>query len=167
MSDDAPEVVDVVLEDEAWTGALAGPEAVVRRAALAALGPRATRGVVVLLSGDAHVRALNSQFRGKDTPTNVLSFPAPGQPWDHLGDVVLASGVCTREAGAQGKALADHVSHLVVHGVLHLLGYDHLTDAQAEEMESLERRILSGIGIPDPYASGLQGDVAKEPLDHD
>jgi len=97
------------------------------------------------------VRDLNARFRGKDSPTNVLSFPAGPNPMGHLGDVALAFGVCESEARAQGKPLADHLRHLVVHGLLHLLGYDHEDEAEGDVMEALERSILSRMGVPDPY----------------
>ena len=105
----------------------------------------------ILLTDDAAVRELNRQWRGKDQPTNVLSFPAAetAAPW--LGDVALAWETCAREAAEQNKAPAHHVTHLVVHGVLHLLGWDHQTDAEAESMEALERDILARLGVPDPY----------------
>jgi probable rRNA maturation factor len=124
------------------------------RAALAAagLGPAI---VGVILSDDAEQRRLNREYRGKDAPTNVLSFPigdaAPGGGPVMLGDVVLAFETVAREAGEQDKPLADHLRHLVVHGVLHLLGFDHETDAEAEVMEAHEREILAGLGVPDPY----------------
>ena len=115
-----------------------------------------------MLTDDAAVRALNAQWRGKDRPTNVLSFPAAtpdeiararaGGPPLLLGDVVLALETCRREAAEQGKPLADHVAHLVVHGVLHLLGHDHEDDAEADRMERLETAILAELGIADPYA---------------
>ncbi|MEW6539058.1 MAG: rRNA maturation RNase YbeY [Pseudomonadota bacterium] len=143
-------MIEIEVEAEAWTGALPGAEAVVERAAQAALG--AVKGdIVVLLTDDAAVRELNGRFRDKDRPTNVLSFPAPENAFPHLGDIVLAYGVCATEAEAQGKTLADHLSHLVVHGVLHLLGRDHEDDAEAEEMEAEEREILAQIGVADPY----------------
>jgi probable rRNA maturation factor len=142
-------VIDIEIEDEAWTRALPDAEAQVLAAA-AALEARG--GVTLLLTDDETVAALNERFRGKAGPTNVLSFPAPDNPEDHLGDIALAYGVCAREAAEQGKPLAHHLQHLVAHGVLHLLGYDHLTEAEAEEMEALERRILAGLGVPDPYA---------------
>lgn len=143
-------MIEIEVEAEAWTGALPEAEAVVERAAQAALG--AVEGdIVVLLTDDAAVRALNGRFRDKDRPTNVLSFPAPENAFPHLGDIVLAFGVCATEAEAQGKTLADHLSHLVVHGVLHLLGRDHEDDAEAEEMEAEEREILTQIGVADPY----------------
>ena len=143
-------MIEIEVEAEAWTGALRDAEAVVDRAAQAALG--AVEGdIVVLLTDDAAVRELNGRFRDKDRPTNVLSFPAPENAFPHLGDIVLAYGVCATEAEAQGKTLADHLSHLVVHGVLHLLGRDHEDDAEAEEMEAEEREILAQIGVADPY----------------
>ena len=143
-------MIEIEVEAEAWTSALPDAEAVVQRAAQAALG--AVEGdIVVLLTDDAAVRDLNGRFRDKDKPTNVLSFPAPENAFPHLGDIVLAYAVCATEAEAQGKTLADHLSHLVVHGVLHLLGRDHEDDAQAEEMEAEEREILAQIGVADPY----------------
>ncbi len=143
-------MIEIEVEAEAWTGALPGAEAVVERAVQAALGT-VEGDIVVLLTDDAAVRALNGRFRDKDKPTNVLSFPAPENAFPHLGDIVLAYGVCATEAEAQGKTLADHLSHLVVHGVLHLLGRDHEDDAEAEEMEAEERDILAQIGVADPY----------------
>jgi probable rRNA maturation factor len=143
-------VIDIEVEDPAWSAALPEPETVVLPAAEAALDARG--GVTILLTDDDSVAALNERFRGKAGPTNVLSFPAPDNPEDHLGDIALAYGVCAREAAEQDKPLAHHLQHLVAHGVLHLLGYDHLTEAEAEEMEALERRILAGLGVPDPYA---------------
>jgi probable rRNA maturation factor len=89
----------------------------------------------------------------------VLSFPAPPNPEGHLGDIALAFGVCAREAAEQGKPLDHHLQHLVVHGALHLVGYDHMTDAEAGEMEALEREVLAGLGVPDPYAAEQGDDV--------
>ena len=145
-------MIEIEVEDAAWTAAMPDAEAVVLRAATAALGT-VEGDMVVLLTDDAEVQDLNARFRDKDRPTNVLSFPAPETAEPHLGDIVLAYGVCADEAAAQGKSLADHLSHLVVHGVLHLLGRDHEDDAEAEEMEAEEREILAGIGVADPYAS--------------
>jgi probable rRNA maturation factor len=81
----------------------------------------------------------------------VLSFPAPAEAAPHLGDIAIAYGVCVREAAEQGKRLEHHLMHLVAHGVLHLVGYDHQSESEAEEMEALERRVLDGLGAPDPY----------------
>lgn len=142
--------VEVEVEHDAWAQALSDIEARVRRAGEAALG-KVEGEVVVLLSDDEAVRALNARFRDKDRPTNVLSFPAAESAAPHLGDVVLAYGVCAEEAETQGKTLSDHLTHLVVHGVLHLLGRDHEDDAEAEEMEGEERAILAELGILDPY----------------
>jgi probable rRNA maturation factor len=107
--------------------------------------------VVVLLTDDETVRDLNARFRGKDSATNVLSFPAHDTAQGHLGDICLAYGVCAREADEQGKTLAAHLQHLVAHGVLHLVGYDHEDDTEAKVMEDLERRILATLGLADPY----------------
>ncbi|MEN5362202.1 rRNA maturation RNase YbeY [Brevundimonas intermedia] len=148
-------MIEIEVEAEAWTGALPETESVVTKAAEAALGA-VVGDVVVLLTDDEAVRELNARFRDKDRPTNVLSFPAPDNAAPHLGDIVLAYGVCAAEAEAQGKTLADHLSHLVVHGVLHLLGRDHEDDAEAEEMEAEEREILAQIDVADPYASEQQ-----------
>lgn len=151
-------MIEVEIEDEAWSRDLPGAEALVAAAAGAALAAAGREGgVVVLLTDDTGVQDLNSRFRGKDSPTNVLSFPAPENPEDHLGDVALAHGVCVREAAEQGKALAHHLQHLVAHGVLHLVGYDHETDGEAEDMEGLERVVMAGLGAPDPYGAE-QGD---------
>lgn len=151
-------MIDVEIEDEAWARDLPDAQALVVAAAQAALAAAQREGaVVVLLTDDAGVLDLNSRFRGKDSPTNVLSFPAPANPEDHLGDVALAHGVCVREAAEQGKSLAHHLQHLVAHGVLHLVGYDHETDDDAEDMEGLERVVMAGLGAPDPYGAE-QGD---------
>lgn len=151
-------MIDVEIEDEAWGRDLRDIEALVTAAATAALAAAGREGaVVVLLADDAGVQDLNQRFRGKDSPTNVLSFRAPENPEDHLGDIALAHGVCVREAAEQGKTLAHHLQHLVAHGVLHLVGYDHENDADAEDMEGLERVVMAGLGAPDPYGAE-QGD---------
>ena len=124
--------------------------AVVERAATLALGT-VTGDVVVLLTDDAAMHDLNLRFRDRDRPTNVLSFPAAESAAPHLGDLVLALGVCAAEAAAQGKSLADHVTHLTVHGVLHLLGRDHVDAVEAEAMEAEERTLLASLGVADPY----------------
>jgi probable rRNA maturation factor len=143
----------VVVLDKAWPKALPDVARLVRRAARAAIaGARKTggRSLTVALADDKRVRALNARDRKKDKPTNVLSYPSGERAF--LGDVVLARQTVWREARAQNKTPADHLVHLVVHGTLHLLGYDHETDeADAERMEALERRVLAKLGIADPY----------------
>ena len=141
-------MIEVVIEEPAWESALPQAEALAAQAAEAA-----TPGsdIAILLTSDEAVRAMNDQFRGVDKPTNVLSFPASGLPGDHLGDIALAFGVCAREAEAQGKTLAAHLQHLVAHGALHLVGYDHEEEAGAEAMEAREREILARLGHADPY----------------
>jgi len=149
-------MIDVEIEDEAWSDALPDVEALVERAAQAAIDIPAAgdpeRSATFLLADDATVADLNTRFRGKPTSTNVLSFPAATSAYPHLGDVALAYGVCAAEAKAQGKSLADHLTHLVVHGVLHLLGYDHEAEADAEVMEQTECEILRRFGVAEPYA---------------
>jgi probable rRNA maturation factor len=155
-------MIEVQVEDAGWRVALPGAEGLAEAAAKAALAalPQPNEGdLVILLTNDAEVQALNARYRGKGQPTNVLSFPAGPNPHGHLGDVALALGVCAAEARAQGKPLADHLRHLVAHGVLHLVGYDHQAEAEAETMEALEREILAGLGVPDPYRDG-DGDHA-------
>lgn len=121
-----------------------------------------TAEVSIRLTDDDEVQALNRQYRSKDKPTNVLSFPmvqddlletlANGDDGEVLlGDIILARGVCEREAAEKGVATAEHATHLIVHGTLHLLGYDHIADDEAEAMEDLERAALASLGIDDPY----------------
>jgi probable rRNA maturation factor len=118
----------------------------------------------LLLSDDEHVKSVNQEWRGIDKPTNVLSFPAveaaklARAPF--LGDIIIAYETVDREAKAEGKAFADHYAHLVVHGFLHLLGFDHINDGYAETMEALEIKILAGLDIPDPYAD--RPDIAND-----
>ncbi|ADG08552.1 rRNA maturation RNase YbeY [Caulobacter segnis] len=152
--------VDIEIEDEAWTKAAEDAEALVWRAAQAVLDAHEDiegQGIVILLTNDDTVQGLNRDFRQKDYATNVLSFPSPPNPEGQIGDIALAYGVCAREAEEQGKPLAHHLQHLVAHGVLHLLGYDHESDDEAEAMEALEREILAGLDVPDPYASDKEG----------
>lgn len=156
----------VQIDAPAWHRDLGDAEGIVHRAVAAVLAQALPDDVIrtaavvelaVVLVDDAAQRAMNRQYRGKDAATNVLSFPAdqalPMGPRP-LGDIAIAHGVAVREALDQGKTLADHLSHLVVHGVLHLLGHDHETPADAEAMEALERRVLAGLGVDDPYADG-------------
>jgi probable rRNA maturation factor len=152
-------VIDVAMPCAVWRRELPGIARLVRETARRALSVAdaecGAAEVSLVLSDDAAVRTLNARWRGKDAPTNVLSFPAdgnraPGVP-RLLGDVVLAFETVAREAAAQNKPLAHHVRHLIVHGVLHLLGHDHDRERDAKRMETLERRILKGFGVPDPY----------------
>lgn len=157
--------VSLIVEHEAWREAVADPLPLLRRAAGAALQQarrdrrsrsKASPSVAVALIDDRAMRKLNRSFRGKDKPTNVLSFPAgetpDGKRAKHpLGDVAIALGTVKREAKAQGKSVADHLTHLMVHAILHLLGYDHESDPEAERMETLERKALAALGIADPY----------------
>lgn len=132
----------VLQSDPRWRG----HKARVARAARAVKPPGA---IAIQLADDAAVQALNAQFRGKNKPTNVLSFPDGEE--GRLGDIILAYETIAREAEAQGKQFADHVSHLVVHGVLHLMGYDHETDTDATAMEHKEVIVLRAMGIANPY----------------
>jgi probable rRNA maturation factor len=154
-------MIEVEVADPAWTAALPDAAALAEAAAVAALSRVATAAhgdVAILLADDGAVRALNARFRDQDKATNVLSFPASPGAREHAGDIALAFGVCAAEAAAQGKPLAHHLQHLTVHGVLHLLGYDHAADAEAAAMEAAERGILATLGVPDPYA-GEPADV--------
>jgi probable rRNA maturation factor len=140
--------LEVDVAEPRWRALL--PDAVALVEAAGAACPDVGEAAVLLTSDEA-VAGLNARFRGKDGPTNVLSFPAIACATVFLGDIALALGVCEREAREQAKPLADHLQHLVVHGLLHLMGYDHQDDATGDVMEDLERRILSALGVPDPY----------------
>ena len=157
------EIVDIVLEDDRWEDA--GLPAMAERAARA-VGEWLDLGefqVVVMGCDDKRIAELNAEFRGKAKPTNVLSWPViefgPRQPGtrpelpeiEELGDIAISYDTCQREALAQKKPFADHATHLLVHAILHLAGYDHIDDQDAETMEDSERAILSRLGIPDPY----------------
>ena len=149
-------MIEVQIEAEAWRSALPDAEATACKAAQAALSAAAHEGdVAILLTSDEVLADLNARFRGKSGATNVLSFPAPPAAEPHLGDIAIAWGVCAREAAEQGKRPEHHLMHLVAHGVLHLVGYDHETESEAEDMEALERRVLAGLGAPDPYQPAL------------
>jgi len=161
--------VDVVIASSRWSKA---PQAarLVRRTIAAAAPARARAAELsVILTSNRAIGALNRQWRGQDKPTNVLSFPAPGQASKqaakrasrraprgaprHLGDIVIAYETAAAEARAERKPFDHHLAHLAVHGFLHLLGYDHESHSEAEAMERRERRILSRLGVPDPYAA--------------
>lgn len=203
-----PDRVEIALsiEDERWEASVSDVEALCERSARSALAaahaqdphwlPEGPIEMSVILADDDTVQELNKNYRGKDKPTNVLSFAlyADGggeegddegfdgeeqdedEPDDEdveflspeapvpviLGDVILAFETVEREAREQRKAFADHLAHLVTHGVLHLLGYDHIEDSEAEQMERLETQILSGLGIADPYAGLPEGHRAPD-----
>jgi probable rRNA maturation factor len=149
--------IDISIDDSRWQ-AVADIERLVRDASLSAAAACGEPGLEaaelsIVLTDDAAIRKLNRDYRGKDRPTNVLSFPIPdtGAGPRMLGDIVLAFETVSAEAAGQGKHVRDHTRHLVVHGVLHLLGFDHQTEAEAERMESLETGILAAMGIADPY----------------
>jgi len=163
--------IEVVIESRRWA-AWPEAEAIVRKAVRAAA--RATSSerteVAILLTHDSAMRKLNRQWRGFDKPTNVLSFPAGEIPVGKgsgdtsarnalrfVGDIVIACETSAREARAEGKPMHHHLSHLAVHGYLHLVGYDHEVDAEADAMEQLERRILANLRVPDPYALQVEG----------
>ncbi len=174
LSPEPPETleIDVSLSCPLWAKTLADAEKLAREAALAAYraagaGPGPAEASIVL-ADDAFVQGLNRQYRDQDSPTNVLSFPAdestggpasaptetaPGAP-RMLGDIVVAFETASQEAADQRKPISDHLCHLVVHGMLHLLGHDHRTASQAEAMEKLEIDILTGLEIANPYLNG-------------
>jgi probable rRNA maturation factor len=143
----------VVVDDPGWRK-IRGLLPRLKRAAAAAEKAAKFHGrssLTVLLASDRKLKSLNHDFRGKDKPTNVLSFPAPKNKENYRGDVALALGVTRREAKAAGKTVSDHAAHLVVHGVLHLAGYDHVRARDAKVMEKLEIEILDRLGIANPY----------------
>lgn len=158
-----PGPVDIVIEDERWVDAdLTG---MAERAAAATIHHLGIDMVEIVVMGcdDNRIAALNDHFRGKARPTNVLSWPAvehapreagavpPPPETPELGDIAISYDTCKAEAEAQGKPFADHVTHLLIHAILHLAGYDHEAEADAETMEDAERSILARLGIPDPY----------------
>jgi probable rRNA maturation factor len=149
-------ITHVIVEDDRWQE-IADIEALVKQA-VASVFVNKPCSVDVLLSNDEDIRVLNRDFRKKDTPTNVLAFPASLMPVPegetaHLGDIVLAHETVAREASEQSKPMAHHVTHLIVHASLHLLGHDHDIPEAADKMENDERVILARLGIPDPYQS--------------
>ena len=158
----SPLEIEIVRHSELWDSIEVSGDAL-SRAALAAFAassaaPDAPCEVTLVLTDDDEMRELNRNWRGKDSSTNVLSFPvgepvgeAHGEP-SPLGDIVLAGEAVIEEAKVKGIPAADHAAHLVVHGMLHLLGFDHERDADAERMESFETKVLAGLGIADPYA---------------
>ena len=143
--------IQLVVEEAAWRGhrGLLPRLAEAAEAARKAAKLPARSGITILLAGNVRLKTLNHDFRGKNKPTNVLSFPSSEK--DYRGDIALAYGVTKAEALKAKKPFADHATHLVVHGVLHLAGHDHMTDRDAGVMEPLETKILAKLGVPDPY----------------
>lgn len=157
MTASPPLEIAVIRNADGWPDHF---DAIAEKAVLAALAGarpkiKGAAEISVLLTDDAEQRQLNAQWRGKDSATNVLSFPQidPFAPvMGLLGDITLARETLEREAAALDKSLEDHFTHLLVHGFLHILGYDHISEAEALQMEGLETKILAGLGIDDPYA---------------
>jgi probable rRNA maturation factor len=149
-------VLDLRIEDAGWASEMEDTEAVCQRALDAAFALVAIEGeVALLLTDDDEMHTLNRDWRGKDKPTDVLSFPADEMDAPFLGDIAVGLGVSRGDAATRGIKLTDHLSHLVIHGYLHLLGYDHMTEEEAREMEALEIKALAGLGIGDPYGRDL------------
>lgn len=152
--------IDIAIEIEAWNG-VDGLDALARNAvdaAMAASGETLTADteVSIVLCDDAFIQTLNAKWRGQDKPTNVLSFPADFEDYaPALGDIVIAYETVAREAADEGKSLRDHLSHMIVHGFFHLLGFDHEDEAEAEEMEAAEVEALAALGIASPYRDPL------------
>ncbi len=156
-------MTEVLVVADCWRSEPDAETVIQRAIAAAAEAVEADVGeaeLAVMLTDDSGIRTLNSNWRGIDKPTNVLSFPAlqgegarkPGDAPPMLGDIAIAYETMRHEADEEGKPFDHHLSHLAVHGFLHLIGYDHENDADADEMESLETEILAQLGIPDPYA---------------
>lgn len=143
---------DLLVEDDSWA-ALGNLDALCKKAfdAGASVAPVDEGNVALLLADDGVLHQLNLDFRGKDKPTDVLSFPSLPMDRPFLGDIAVAWGVSAADAAEQGKAPADHLIHLLIHGYLHLLGFDHETDEEAAEMEALEIKALASLGIANPY----------------
>ena len=145
--------ITLLIQDAKWRKSR-GLVARLKRAAAEALlqgGGQVDAALTILLTNDRQLRALNLDFRGKNSATNVLSFPSPKDEKTYLGDIAIAYGVTAKEAENAGKSVIEHATHLAVHGVLHLLGFDHETVRQAKIMEPLESKILKKLKIADPY----------------
>ena len=159
MSDTPTIVVEATVEAGDWGEEARWRPLVERVAAAIAVRPELIvpdeAELSLLLTDDAHIRVLNRQWRDQDKPTNVLSFPSADEDDDEpgplIGDVIVAYETTAREAAEEGKSFEDHFTHLLVHGLLHLFGYDHIEDDEAEEMEAFETEILAGLGVADPY----------------
>jgi probable rRNA maturation factor len=158
----AAPAIDIVRESPLWQ-AQPDTDATLRRAIAEAAADVSTKDaeLAIVLTDDSRIRALNRVWRGVDKPTNVLSFPAKEMRGDGapalLGDIVIAYETVAKEAAAQGKPLLHHLAHLAVHGFLHLRGYDHVAEREADAMERLERAILARLDMPDPYTARAAG----------
>jgi probable rRNA maturation factor len=153
----AAPAIDIMVQAPQWAEHR-GSRATVRRAVLEAARATATSSgeIAIVLADDSAIRTLNRNWRKKDKPTNVLSFPAPRsgrRPPQHLGDIVIAYQTTAREARTEQKPFRHHLAHLAVHGFLHLIGYDHEADEEAQVMEKLEISVLARIRVPNPYAA--------------
>lgn len=160
MTTPGPLRVELIVEDARWEADLPDLRERLERvgAAAAAAEPRLCGDVALLLADDAALQSFNRQFRGKDKPTNVLSFPAENiEEGAFLGDIAIAFETTATEARAEGSDFGDHLAHLFTHGLLHLVGYDHETDHDAAVMETLETRILAAVGVADPYRQLPEG----------
>lgn len=160
----SPPQIDVQTQSPLWKAQPLAAQTV-RKAIIAAASTLSTAGgeVSIVLTDDSAIRLLNRDWRGIDQPTNVLSFPASGNKTSEgarlLGDIVIAYETLERECDNEARIVLHHLAHLAVHGFLHLIGYDHQTDSQAEEMEGLESKIMKHLNMPDPYLSRDLGDA--------
>ena len=145
--------LDVVIETDEWAQLVCDAAALARRcqSATSLVAPDVARGACVLLTSDERLAALNSAFRGRNGATDVLSFPSGLEPPESLGDIAIASGVVAADARAAGISFEAHLAHMIVHGLLHLAGYDHENESEALEMEAIEISVLKRLGYEDPY----------------
>lgn len=145
--------LDLRVEEDGWASAISELERICETALTAGAKVGKVEGQVsLLLTGDNQIRALNRDWRGKDKPTDVLSFEADEMDRPFLGDIAVSLGVSSADADARGISLAQHLSHLLIHGYLHLIGHDHIDDTDAAKMEALEVEALASLGWPDPYS---------------
>ena len=150
-----PPQIEVIVRSARWRKRPTA-KTIVKKAVLAAAKAVSTRPteLAIVLSDDSAIRTLNRDWRGKNAPTNVLSFPAPktdGGPTKFIGDIVIAYETLARECDDEDRVFLHHLAHLTVHGFLHLIGYDHQSDSDADEMEGLESKIMNVLNMPDPY----------------